>query len=92
MADLTNIYIVSGVNSKGESFCTVSAHGDDGSILVGQMSTDEIRQHALKYLEVAEGADQDAIVFKVAHKLLEKDAANQFAAFVVTELRNMRNL
>ena len=87
MAQLTNIFITSGVNDKGEGFLTTAAHGDDGTILIGQLTPEECRAHALRYLESAEAADQDAAVFRVLRKL---ELPDQLAAMVVTELRNER--
>jgi hypothetical protein len=87
MEGLANIFMTSGVNNKGEGFVTISVHGDDKTILVGQLSPSEIRKHALAYLEVAEAADQDAAVLRVIRKLNLQD---ELAGLVITELRNSR--
>jgi len=84
---LSNIYMTSGVNEKGEGFVTVAAHGDKGTILTGQLSPAEVRAHALAMLESAEGADQDAAVLRVVRKL---DLPEQLAGAVITELRESR--
>jgi len=84
---LTGIFMTSGVNERGEGFVTVSAHGEGGVILVGQLSPDEIRQHAMAYLEAAEGAETDAAVLRLIRKM---DLPEQLAAAIITELREGR--
>jgi hypothetical protein len=88
VTDLTNIYLTSGVNEAAEPFVTVSAHGSNGTILVGQMTPAEVRAHALGYLEVAEAADQDAAVLAVVRDLGVDEA---MAALIVNELRKRRD-
>lgn len=87
MKELTNIFMTSGVNQEGKGFITIAAHGDDGTILTGQLSPDEVRAHALGYLETAEAADQDAAVLRVVRKL---GIHEEFAAVIITELRESR--
>lgn len=87
MGVLTNIFMTSGVNEKGEGFVTIAAHGDDGTILVGQLDPEEIRKHAMGYLEAAEAADQDAAVLRVIRNL---ELPEELAGMVITELRNSR--
>lgn len=87
MTDLEGIFMTDGVNDAGEPFVTVSAHGTDGTILVGQLSPAEVRQHALGYLEVAEAAEQDAAVLRVIRNLRIDD---ELAGLVVMELRKSR--
>lgn len=83
--------MVNGVNEKGEGFVTISAQGNKGTLLLGQLSPDEVRKHAFAYLEAAEAAEQDAAVFRVIIKLFpERHKAEQLAAMVITELRNSR--
>lgn len=84
---LTNVFITSGVNSAGEGFCTVAAHGDDGTILLGQLSPSEVRGMALAWLEAGEAADQDAAVLRVIRKL---ELPDELAGHVITELRASR--
>jgi hypothetical protein len=84
---LSNIFMTSGVNEKGEGFITIAAHGDDGTILIGQMSPDEVRKHALAYLESAEAADQDAAVLRIIQKL---ELPEQLAGMIIGELRENR--
>jgi hypothetical protein len=84
---LTDIVITSGVNERGEAFCTVAAHGEGGVILLGQLPPDEVRQHAMAYLTAAEAADQDAAVLRVIRKIGMPD---NLAGAVITELRESR--
>jgi len=86
--DLGDIHIASGVNERGEGFCTVTASSRDGRvILVGQLSPAEVRQHALAYLEAAEGAEQDAAALRVIRTL---ELPDELAGAIIIELRNSR--
>lgn len=87
MESLSNIFMTSGVNESGEGFVTIAAHGDDGTILMGQLSPNEMRKHAMGYLEAAEAAEQDAAVLRIVRKL---ELPEQLAGMVITELRNSR--
>ena len=87
MEDLAGIYMTSGVNERGEGFVTVAAHGSTGTILAGQLSPDEVRAHALGYLETAEAADQDAAVLRCIRKL---ELPEELAGAIITELRSSR--
>lgn len=60
--DLRDIFISSGVNEKLEPFCTVSINNGD---LLGQLAPEEVRAMALQWLEAAEGAQTDSIVWKL---------------------------
>jgi hypothetical protein len=86
--DLTEINMVSGVNEKGNGFVTVSAHGGGGVILLGQMSPEEVRQHALIMLGAAEAAEQDAAVLRLIRKL---NLPEELAGAIITELRESRD-
>ena len=66
--DLVSIDVHSGVNEKGEGFCMIVAIGGDKQILIGQMSPEEVRKIARDYLEVAEAAETDGIMFKLLQK------------------------
>lgn len=87
MEDLSNIFMTSGVNDKGEGFVTIAAHGSNGTILTGQLSPDEVRKHAVDYLEAAEAADQDAAVLRIIRKL---GLPEELAGAIITELRESR--
>ena len=63
--DLASIDVQSGVNDKGEGFCTLVATSKSGDIMLGQLTPDEVRKLALDYLGVAEAAETDAIVFRL---------------------------
>lgn len=83
--DLNDIFISSGVNDQLEGFCTVSINGGD---LLGQLTPKEVRGLALQWLEAAEAAEQDSLVFRVAEQFgLER----QHAAMMVTEMRKLRD-
>ena len=86
--ELEGIYVTSGVNGKGEGFCTVSAHAASGIILVGQLPPKEVRTMALQWLESAEAAEQDAAVLRVVRKL---DLPDNLAGAVIIELRSSRD-
>lgn len=87
--DLVSIEARSGVNEKGEGFCTLVATGGDGKILLGQMPPELIRKIALDYLACAEAAETDAIVFRLLHEKFKLDL-NIVGAFV-TDMRNARD-
>ena len=59
--DLVSIDVRSGVNERGEGFCTIVATAGDGRMLIGQMPPDLIRKIAMDYLGAAEAAETDAI-------------------------------
>ena len=63
--DLVSIDVRSGVNERGEAFCTIVAAGGDGRMLLGQMPPALIRKIALDYLGAAEAAETDAIVYRL---------------------------
>lgn len=86
--ELSSINMVNGVNGRGEPFVSVSALGADGTILLGQLSPDEIREHALAYLAAAEAAEQDAATLRCIRKL---ELPEQLAGAIITELRESRS-
>lgn len=85
--DLASIDVRSGVNEQGEGFCTVVATSQSGRMLLGQITSDEVRKLAMHWLEVAEAADQDAAVLRCMRKL---ELPDQLAGAVIAELRNSR--
>lgn len=91
MGVLTNIFMTSGVNEEGNGFVTIAAHGliheKDGIVLIGQLDPEEVRNHALAYLEAAEAAEQDAAVLRLIRKL---DLPEEMAGLIITELRESR--
>ncbi|HSS11550.1 MAG TPA: hypothetical protein VLL25_16815 [Acidimicrobiales bacterium] len=68
-AGLTYVEVVSGTAQDGPTafrgFVTVRALGEDGSVMAGQLRPGEVRAMALQFLEAAEAAEQDAIVFTI---------------------------
>lgn len=87
MITLGAIFFTSGVNDKNEGFITIAAHGDDGTIMVGQLPPDDLRVHARAAFEAAEAADQDAAVLRCVLKL---GLPEELAGLVITELRESR--
>jgi hypothetical protein len=85
--DLARIDMVSGVNERGAGFVTVSATSKDRQVMLGQLDPSECRAHGLRYLEVAEAAEQDAAVLRVIRTIGLPD---ELAGAVVVELRKMR--
>lgn len=63
-------------------FCTVEAVADDGSTWAGQLDPATLREMAMQFLECAEAADQDAIVFTMLTRDigLEPQQAGGFVA------------
>ncbi|HEY6416344.1 MAG TPA: hypothetical protein VIX41_08905 [Acidimicrobiales bacterium] len=87
--DLVSIDVRSGVNERGEAFCTiVVASSPGGRILLGQLSPSEVRGMAMAWLESAEAAEQDAAVLRVIRKL---ELPDELAGAVVIELRQSRD-
>lgn len=85
--ELRSIDLTSGVNEAGEGFITIAASADTGTILLGQLSPNEVRTMALHWLEVAEAADQDAAVLRCIRTL---ELPVELAAAIVTHLRASR--
>ena len=69
---LVRVEVTSGTADDGDGqyrgFVTVRALAEDGSIMAGQLDPAEVRQMAMQFLECAEAAEQDALVFKVMTK------------------------
>jgi hypothetical protein len=85
--DLRSIDVRSGVNERGEPFLTVVARAEGGSMIMGQLDPEEVRQMALAWLGAAEAAEQDAAVLRCVRKL---ELPDELAAAVIVELRNSR--
>lgn len=91
MIELHEINMVSGVNKHGQGFITVTAVGHDRTMLVGQMSPKDWREHGLACVACAEAAEQDAAVYQTILDILgDEDRASQLAAEIITRLRKMR--
>lgn len=86
--DLEGIDIRSGVNGRGEGFCTVVARADGGRMLLGQLEPNEVREMALAWLAAAEAAEQDAAVLRCIRRLGLPD---DLAGTVIAELRDTRS-
>lgn len=85
--DLVSIDVRSGVNERGEGFCTIVATTGDGRMILGQLDPTTVRRMAMDWLESAEAAEQDAAVLRCVRKL---ELPDELAGAVVAELRNSR--
>lgn len=91
MIELTSIDMVSGLSPEGKPFVTITATGSDRTLMLGQLSPEEVRAHAHAYLAAAEAADQDAAVMATLLELFEdRGMAEQMAARIITTLRERR--
>jgi hypothetical protein len=91
MEDLANLVIVNGVNDRLEGFVTITAQGSKGTLLVGQLSIEECREHGILFISIAEAAQQDAVAFKVLKNLFpEEGMAEKLAGLIITKLREER--
>lgn len=87
MIQLAQVFISSGVNIEGDPFCHVECHGADVE-LHGQLAPDEVRQMALAWLQAAEAAEQDAIVYGILTQSVDMDPAD--AAQFIFQMRQAR--
>ena len=89
---LVRVEVTSGTADDGEGryrgFVTVRALAEDGSIMAGQLDPAEVRQMALQFLEVAEAAEQDALIFKVMTEKVGVEA--MVVAGLIMDLRKAR--
>lgn len=81
MIELRSVQMQSGVNDQGRAFVTVVATGDENTLMLGQIEPAVARTMAMQFLEVAEAADQDAIVFRLLRDKFNLDQP-VIAAFV----------
>jgi hypothetical protein len=89
---LTRVEVTSGTADDGDNhfrgFVTVRALAEDGSFMVGQLDPADVRQMAMQFLECAEAAEQDALVFLI---LTEKVGVPvNIVAQVVMDMRKAR--
>lgn len=90
-AELASVEVVSGTAqdspTKYRGFVTIRAIAADGSIMMGQLDPATLRQQALQFLEAAEAAEQDAIVFTMLTRDmgLPVEGAGQFVAMMRKE-------
>jgi hypothetical protein len=87
--DLVSIDVRSGVNERGEGFCTLVATGGDGRMLLGQMPPDLIRKIALDYLGAAEAAETDAIIYRLLSDRF--DLPHHVVGAFLVEMREARD-
>ena len=91
MIKLRSLQMVNGINPQGEPFITVTAQGSDNTLMLGQLSPDEVRAHAHALLACAEAAEQDAATLATLVDLLEdQEMAQHLAARIITTLRDRR--
>ncbi|SRR5258706_11717498 len=74
--DPNTIYITGGVNLKGKPFCTI-----EWGAKKAQLDPDDVRQMALHWLEAAESAEHDAVVYNELCEGMGLDI-NAAAAFI----------
>lgn len=78
------IEISAGLTGEGKGFCVVSVDGEP----VGQMDPVDVRTMALHWLEVAEAAEMDAMVFSALGDLaIDFDTRVHF----ISDLRRRRD-
>ena len=91
-APLTDVETISGTaqdpDGSFRGFVTVRALAEDGSHMAGQLDPGTLREMALHFLETAEAAEQDAIVFTMMTRDMDLDAA--VAARFVANMRAER--
>jgi hypothetical protein len=88
--DITRIGMESGVSAfTGAPFVKLTVDFPDGSSkAMGQMTPEEVRQHALQLLETAEAAVHDAAMAQWLRKRLDADP--EHAAAMVADIREFR--
>lgn len=84
MAEDPTIWMESAVAEDGYPFCLVK-WGD----MKGQLSVEEMREHARRAFEVAEAAEHDAAYYQFLQR--ELDVPKVKAAMLVGELRKYRS-
>ncbi len=89
MRDLNSIDMESGVSLfTGEPFVQIVVVADGAPVARGQLPPAEVRRHALAYLEAAEAAETDALVW---HMLREEVGMSEEAVGTfLTALRARR--
>jgi hypothetical protein len=97
IGDLEGIWVISGtaldVTPDGDTefrgFVTIRATAENGDVMVGQLDPGEVRAMALRFLEVAEAADQDRIVFTMLTR--DMDVPRDTAAVFIRAMREERD-
>lgn len=91
-AELVNVEVISGTAQDGPTqyrgFVTIRAVDTAGSIMMGQLDPKTLRDMAMQFLEVAEAAEQDAIVFTMLTR--DFDLSSDTAAMFVHKMRDER--
>lgn len=87
---LTDITMASGVSAaNGDPFVHLTATDEKGNEMIGQATPTEMREHAMRYLEAAEAAETDAILFEWGKKEVGLD--DQQLAAMLTVFRERRS-
>lgn len=76
---LLDLNIQTTLNSNGHGLCRVTARGDD-VVLEGQIPPDMARRTAMAWMEAAEAADLEALVFDLVSDNVDRNAALGFLA------------
>jgi hypothetical protein len=86
--DIISIDVRSGVNEKGAGFITIVATTEDKEFKMGQVDPKTLRGMALQFLEAAEAAETDAIIYKLLQNKFRLDLPA--VAMFISEIREMR--
>jgi len=86
--DIIAIDVRSGVNEKAEGFITIVATTEDKEFKMGQVDPKTLRGLALQFLEAAEAAETDAIIYQLLQNKFKLDLPA--IAMFISEIRDMR--
>ena len=86
--DIGSIDVQSGVNDKGTGFIHIIVKTEDDRIIMAQMSPKELRDLALRFLEAAEAAETDAIIYRLLQNKFKLDIPA--VAMFISEIRDLR--
>lgn len=90
LGDLVQVFTLTGLNEQMKGFVQIRAEGEiDGAkvALVGQIDPDTCRGLAAQYMEVANGAEQDALLGQV---LGELDLPEEATYAILRRMRELR--
>lgn len=88
--DIVAIDVNSGVNEDGVGFIHIIITTEDKKFLMGQVTPKELRDIALQFLEAAEAAETDAIIYRMLQNQFHLDlpAIGMF----ISQIREMREV
>lgn len=92
LTELAGIETISGTaqdpDGSFRGFCTIRATDTDGNLMSGQVPPEALRTMALQFLETAEAAEQDRIIFQLLTGRIELPV--EIVANIVREMRELR--